>query len=130
MESKSPGSKILICVVIGAFAVAIWFVTRPRQPAPAAPAPVTVAPAPAVQPAAAVAPVAPATKIVQTAQAVPARPAPTNATVTIQDGKTIDFSSGKAVVRDTAGEKAIIDAAVKEMEAAAKEVTFGPTPKN
>ena len=47
--------------------------------------------------------------------------------VTIQDGKTIDFSSGKPVVKDTPGEKAIIAAAVKEMDEAAKGVKFGPT---
>lgn len=49
------------------------------------------------------------------------------APVAIQDGKTIDFSSGKPVVKDSAKEKAIIDAAVKEMEEASKTVTFAPT---
>ncbi len=50
--------------------------------------------------------------------------------VAIQDGKTIDFSSGKPVVKDSAKEKASIDKAVKEMDEAAKGVTFGsPTPK-
>jgi len=44
--------------------------------------------------------------------------------VAIQDGKTIDFSSGKPVVKDSAKEKAAIDKAVKEMEAAAKDVIF------
>jgi maltose-binding protein MalE len=44
--------------------------------------------------------------------------------VAIQDGKTIDFSSGKPVVKDSAKEKAAIDKAVKEMEEAAKGVTF------
>lgn len=48
--------------------------------------------------------------------------------VTIQDGQTIDFSSGKAVVKQSPQEKAIIDAAVKEMDEAAKGVRFGPTP--
>jgi hypothetical protein len=47
--------------------------------------------------------------------------------VAIEDGKTIDFSSGKPVVKDSTKEKAAIDAAVKEMDEAAKDVSFGPT---
>lgn len=50
-----------------------------------------------------------------------------HATVKIQDGKTIDFSSGQPVVKDSGDEKAIIDAAVKEMDEAAKNVRFKPT---
>ena len=46
--------------------------------------------------------------------------------VAIQDGKTLDFSSGQPVVKDSAAEKAIIDDAVKEMREAAKDVTFPP----
>ena len=48
--------------------------------------------------------------------------------IAIQDGKTIDFSSGKPVVKDTPREKAIMASAVKEMSAAAKDVTFAPPP--
>ena len=44
--------------------------------------------------------------------------------IAIQDGKTIDFSSGKPVVKDTAKEKALIEKAAKEMAEAAKGVTF------
>lgn len=51
-----------------------------------------------------------------------------NPPVDIQDGKTIDFSSGKPVVKDSVEQKAIIDAAVKEMDEAVKDVTFGPPP--
>jgi hypothetical protein len=51
-----------------------------------------------------------------------------NAPVEIRDGKTIDFSSGKPVVKDSSQEKAIIDAAVKEMEDATRNVSFAPTP--
>ncbi|MSU22551.1 MAG: hypothetical protein EXS32_01895 [Opitutus sp.] len=46
--------------------------------------------------------------------------------VAIQDGKTIDFSSGKPVVKDTEKEKAIIARAEKDMAEAAKGVTFSP----
>ena len=57
------------------------------------------------------------------------RPAPRiNPPVEIQDRKTIDFSSGKPVVKDSAKEQALIDAAVKEIDDAVKDVTFGPPP--
>jgi hypothetical protein len=46
--------------------------------------------------------------------------------VPIEDRKTIDFSSGTPVVKDSAQEKAIIDRAAKEMEEAAKDVSFSP----
>ena len=49
--------------------------------------------------------------------------------VAIQDRKTIDFSSGKPVVKDSAKDKAIIDKAVKEMDDATKDISFAPTPK-
>jgi hypothetical protein len=51
-----------------------------------------------------------------------------NPPVDIQEGKTIDFSSGKPVVKDSEKEKAIIDAAVKEMDEATKGITFDPAP--
>jgi hypothetical protein len=55
------------------------------------------------------------------------KPQPSRASeVPIPDGATIDFSSGKPVVRADAGEKAIIDAAVKEMNEAAKNIRFEP----
>lgn len=44
--------------------------------------------------------------------------------VSLQDGKTIDFSSGRPVVSDGAADKAALDAAVKEIDAASKDVTF------
>ena len=49
--------------------------------------------------------------------------------IAIQDGKTIDFSSGKPVVKDSPEEKKVIDAAVQEMDEAAKNVKFGPPEK-
>lgn len=55
-----------------------------------------------------------------------APPAP----VPIQDGKTIDFSSGSPVVKDSAADKASLDRTVREMDAASSTVTFKaePTP--
>jgi hypothetical protein len=38
--------------------------------------------------------------------------------------KTIDYSSGRPVVKDTAADQAAVDAAVKDMDAAARSVTF------
>jgi hypothetical protein len=50
----------------------------------------------------------------------------------IIDGAAIDFSSGKPVVSTSAADKASMDAAVKQIDDAAKGVTFkaDPPPKN
>jgi len=40
------------------------------------------------------------------------------------DGETLDFSSGKPVVKDSPADKAALDKAAKEMAEAAKDVTF------
>ena len=48
--------------------------------------------------------------------------------VAIQDGKTIDFSSGRPVVKDDAKQKAALEKSLKEMDAAAAGVTFAPKP--
>jgi hypothetical protein len=53
-----------------------------------------------------------------------AAPAP----VPIQDGKTIDFSSGSPVVKDSAADKASLDRTVQEMDAASRTVTFSAAP--
>jgi hypothetical protein len=51
--------------------------------------------------------------------------------VPLQDGKTVDFSGGTAEVRDSAADKAAVDKAVKDMDAASGSVTFpaDPPPK-
>jgi hypothetical protein len=48
--------------------------------------------------------------------------------VPIQNQKTIDFSSGRPVVKDSASDQAILDSAVKEMAEASKDIRFAPTP--
>lgn len=58
-----------------------------------------------------------------THQAAPAKPKVEP--VPIEEGKTIDFSSGLPLVNDSAKQKAIIDRSVKAMEDAARDVTFG-----
>jgi hypothetical protein len=51
-----------------------------------------------------------------------------SAVVPIEDGKTIDFSDGTPVVKDSPADRAALDATVKEMDEAAKSVTFSATP--
>lgn len=49
-----------------------------------------------------------------------------HAIVPIQDGKTMDFSSGKVVVKNDPAEEAALKKSVAEMDAAAGNVTFAP----
>jgi len=46
----------------------------------------------------------------------------------VTEGKTVDFSSGKPVIKDSTEDQAAIDAAMKDIAEASKDVTFGPTP--
>ncbi|MDB6113325.1 MAG: hypothetical protein JWQ83_2041 [Lacunisphaera sp.] len=58
---------------------------------------------------------------------VVAKPGPAAEPVVLggaNERKTIDFSSGKPVVKDTAADRAAIDAALKDMAEATKNVTF------
>lgn len=55
-------------------------------------------------------------------------PAGRHPEVRIEDGKTIDFSSGKPVVKDNAAEKAKIQQGVSAIDAATVNVTFAPNP--
>lgn len=50
--------------------------------------------------------------------------------VPIQDGRTIDFSNGSPVLKEDPANRAKMDAALRQMEEAAKTVTFPaePTP--
>ena len=113
---------VLVAVVVGAVAAYFWNRSKAPQPAPAVPPPVAVVP-----------PASPVSTTVPTTTAPKSNVAATTAApsnvVPIQDGKTIDFSSGKPVVKDDAQEKAIMAKAEKEMEEASKEITFGPAPK-
>jgi len=51
----------------------------------------------------------------------------TPAEVPIQEGKTIDFSSGKPEVRETDADRAALERAKREMDEATRNVTFAPT---
>jgi len=48
------------------------------------------------------------------------------ATVPIQNRVTIDFSTGHPLIKDDAVEQAIIDAALKDIQDAAKNIKFAP----
>jgi hypothetical protein len=61
--------------------------------------------------------------------AINAAPSAPKSFTPIENEKTIDFSTGKPVVKDSAEEKAIIERSMKEMNEAATGVTFGPAPK-
>jgi hypothetical protein len=58
----------------------------------------------------------------------PAGPGPVPAPVdlTQHDGQTVDFSTGRPVVKDSAEDRAAIARAKQEMDEAVKGVTFGP----
>jgi hypothetical protein len=53
------------------------------------------------------------------------------AVVPIQDGKTIDFSGGEPAITDSPADRAAVAAAVKDMDAASRDVSFPaePAPK-
>jgi hypothetical protein len=47
--------------------------------------------------------------------------------VPIEEGKTIDFSSGQPVIKDEAADRAAVGKAQREMDEAAANITFAPT---
>ena len=59
-----------------------------------------------------------------TAPTVEAKPLPD---VAIQEGKTIDFSSGQPEIRDTPEDRAALEKAKAEMDEATQDVVFAPT---
>lgn len=138
MQKRHLG--LLVVVALGV-ALGYWWMRRsantrlPSTAAIATPSTPSVSPAATPVPAAPVRPGTvpptqidgvPSKQVVATpvgAAQLPARP-----DAAIEDRKTIDFSGGKAVVKDSAEDKAIMDASVKEMEEATKNITFEPLP--
>lgn len=94
---------ILFALLVGMIAFVLWYVLDRRAKNRAAPPRSPVAAHPA-------APAGP----VDLAQ---------------HDGQTIDFSSGRAVVKDSPADRAAMDQAAREMAEAAKGVSFGPPAK-
>jgi hypothetical protein len=110
--------RILLLIAATLVVVGVWLMTR-RPLSRRVPAPLPIAQQPGAS-----TPLAPAAP-------TPARvapPPPTLTAVPIQDGKTIDFSSGQAVVKDDVKEKAALDRAVAEIDAATANVTFDAKP--
>lgn len=109
---------------------AVYFWRKSLDATPPATAP--VAASRVLPPASAIAAPAPAPANVTVVRAELPPPVPTvragpnGEEVPILDGKTIDMSSGRAVVRDDAKSRAALAKGVQEMEDAAREVTFGP----
>jgi hypothetical protein len=103
---KRKSLLLLIGLIIGL--TAGYFFLRHRTPTPPRPT-ATTPPAPALAPT----PVA--------------KPTTPPAEVAIQDGKTIDFSSGQPRVQDSAADRAALEKAKREMNEATKDVTFAPT---
>lgn len=84
--------------------LAVAFIVWKRQPPPVAPLPA--------------------------AQAGPSSTPASPNEVAIQEGKTIDFSSGSADIRSTPADQAAIDAALKEMQEATRNISFDPPAKS
>lgn len=107
---RSKEFIVLLVLLIGAMAFVLWYV-RDRKARQAAEPPDS----PKI-----VGPVAPSSGAEPKAE-------PVNLAET--DGKTVDFSSGKPVVKQSDEDKAAIAAAKKDMDAALAETSFGPAPK-
>ncbi len=105
---------VLLALLVGAMGFVLWYVVDRRAKNRAAPPPAatrTLAPEP------------PATG--------PQTVLPPKQDVTLDattERKTVDFSSGQPVVKDSDADRAAIDEAMKDIAAASKEVTFEPTP--
>jgi hypothetical protein len=109
---RSKEIMVLLALLIGAMAFVLWYVIDRRAKMHALPAVVTK-------------PAEPASPAKPAMVAAPTEPVD----LTKHDGQTIDFSSGKPVVKDSPGDKAELEKVAKELEEAAKEVTFGPPVK-
>lgn len=101
-----PRSKeilFLLLLLVGAMGFVLWYVIDRRAKNRAAPptAARTLAPEP------------------------PAAPVD----LTRHERQTIDFSSGQPVVKDTPEDRAALDAALKDIADATKDVKFTPAPK-
>ena len=116
-----------IIVIVAALAIAVIILRPPQAASPSEPA---LAESPSVNSL----PDTPPPAVIPSAPPAPATvggPAPANpAYVAIEEGKTIDFSSGTPDVRNTATDHAALASALAEMEAATDDFTFPPSPTN
>lgn len=116
---RSKEIVVLLALLVGAGAFVLWYVADRRSRLRAMPPaePKVVGPV--------VPGTAPVTPAAATPAAVPAQPVDLAKT----DGSTVDFSSGKPVVKQSAEDQAAIAAAKKDMDAALSEVSFEPANK-
>lgn len=113
---RSKEIVVLFALLVGAMAFVLWYVIDRRAKNRATPPPVatrTLAPEP---------------PSAGTQTALPPKEDVVLGTATTER-KTVDFSSGQPVVKDSAEDRAAIDEAMKDIAAASKEVTFEPTAK-
>lgn len=106
MKSRAP---LLYAAFAALVLLAIYLAQSSRPVAPAEPA------APGIRP-------LPASRSSPRAQV--SRPPPPVVEIAIQDGKTIDFSQGSAEIRNTLADQAAMEAALKEIQEATKNITF------
>jgi hypothetical protein len=115
---RSKEIVVLLALLVGAMAFVLWYVidrrAKNRALEPAASG--QLAPNPAAVPAS------------SDPVALPVNE-PVALGTPVTERKTIDFTSGQPVVKDSPEDKAALDAALKEMAEASKGVTFGPAPK-
>lgn len=115
---------VLLVLLAGVMIFVLWYVIDRKakmraesQARPASPATQTVTPSTAPSPNA-------------TAATPPAPPASDSVALgTATEKKTVDFSSGQPVVKNSAEDQAAMDTALKDMAAATDGVSFGPAPK-
>jgi len=100
---RSREIMVLLALWLGVMAFVLWFGAARRAERRAAPDPAPRALGPVVRP----------SPLVDLRQV---------------DGKTVDFSSGQPVVRDTPEDRAALAAGRRELEAAKQEVTFEAPP--
>ncbi|HEX2861976.1 MAG TPA: hypothetical protein VHN79_10065 [Lacunisphaera sp.] len=99
---RSKEIIVLLALLVGAMAFVLWYVIDRRAKNHALQSAATPRPNPVVA--------APPVDLTQA------------------ERKTVDFSTGRPVVTDSAEDQAAIDAALKEMAEATKGVTFAPSP--
>jgi hypothetical protein len=114
---RSKEIVILATLLVGAMVFVLWYVIDRRAKNRALPPAATRNLAPEPPPATPVAS-GPAPVVV---------PSPVD--LTQHEGSTIDFSTGQAVVKTSPEDKAALDAALRDIADATKDVTFGPADK-
>jgi hypothetical protein len=113
---RSKELIVLVVLLLGTVAFVMWYVVDRRARQRNAP--------PAEKPT--VGPVAPSRADPPPGTSRTTAPAPAGQEIDLDraKGKTLDLSHGRPVIKDSPEDRAAMDAALKEMEEAAKEVTF------